>query len=341
MKNQGQLLPLPKSHKIALVGALADQPTEVLGAWAISGRESDCVSIRAGLEKAGAQVVYAPVCGPADAPDSGEMRRELEKAAKDADVIVAVVGETTAMSGEASSRADITLPGRQRELLEKLLASGKPVAAVLMNGRPLALKWEAEHVPAILECWHLGVQMGNAVANVLLGERAPEGKLASSFPAVTGMCPIYYNHPNTGRPGGRSKFTSRYLDAGFEPLYPFGYGLSYTTFAYDNLEVAETEDALRVTVDVSNTGDRAGVETVQLYMQDVTASIVRPVKELKGFAKAALAPGEKKSVSLTLEKKDMGFYKDDGSYVLEDGKFRVYVGGNSKDCLMEEVEIQF
>ena len=337
LKNEGNILPLNKGQKISLVGQLAGSREEVIGAWAISWKEKDCVSIREGLENAGAEYQYFPCCGP----ETDINEDEVAQACAYGDVIVAVVGELDSMSGEASSKADITLPGKQRELLEKLLASGKPVAAVLMNGRPLALKWEAEHVPAILECWHLGVQMGNAVANVLLGEKAPEGRLASSFPAVTGMCPIYYNHPNTGRPGGRSKFTSRYLDAGFEPLYPFGYGLSYTTFAYDNLEVAETEDALHITVDVSNTGNRAGVETVQLYMQDVTASIVRPVKELKGFAKAALEPGEKKQVSLTLNKKDMGFCKDDGQYVLESGKFRIYVGGNSKDCLMEELEIQF
>lgn len=337
LKNEGNILPLNKGRKISLVGQLADSREEVIGAWAISWKEKDCVSIRDGLENAGVEYQYFPCCGP----ETDINEDEVAQACAYGDVIVAVVGELDSMSGEASSKADIALPGRQRELLAKLLAAGKPVVAVLMNGRPLALKWEAEHVPAILECWHLGVQMGNAVANVLLGEKAPEGKLASSFPVVTGMCPIYYNHPNTGRPGGRSKFTSRYLDAGFEPLYPFGYGLSYTTFAYDSMEVVETADALRVTVDVSNTGDRAGVETVQLYMQDVTASIVRPVKELKGFAKAALEPGEKKSVSLTLEKKDMGFYKDDGRYVLENGKFRVYVGGNSKDCLMEELEIRF
>lgn len=337
LKNEGNILPLSKTRKISLVGQLADSREEVIGAWAMSWKEKDCVSIREGLENAGAEYQYFPCCGP----ETDINEDEAARACAYGDVIVAVVGELDSMSGEASSRADITLPGKQRELLEKLLASGKPVVAVLMNGRPLALQWEAEHVPAILEGWHLGVQMGNAVANVLLGKKVPEGKLASSFPAVTGMCPIYYNHPNTGRPGGRSKFTSRYLDAGFEPLYPFGYGLSYTTFAYDNMEVAETADALNITVDVSNTGDRAGVETVQLYMQDVTAGIVRPVKELKGFVKAALEPGEKKSVSLKLDKKDMGFYTDSGEYVLEDGKFRIYVGGNSRDCLAREVQLVF
>lgn len=337
LKNEGNILPLKKSQKISLVGQLAASREEIIGAWAMSWRESDCVSIQEGLERAGTQLQYYPCGGP-----ETEINEEQVKAAcQYGDVIVAVVGETDAMSGEAASRADITLPGHQRELLEKLLASGKPVVACLMNGRPLALKWESQHVPAILECWHLGVEMGPAVANVLLGEKNPEGRLASSFPAVTGMCPIYYNHMNTGRPGGRSKFTSRYLDAGFEALYPFGYGLGYTTFAYDRLRVEEQPDALQITVDVANTGAREGVETVQLYMQDVTASIVRPVKELRGFAKVKLAPGETKSVTLILQKSDMGFYNDAGEYVLEPGLFRLHVGGNSRDCLTAEVAITF
>ncbi len=337
LKNEGGILPLGKGQKISLVGELADNREDIIGAWAMSWRPDDCVSIRQGLENAGAEFNYFPCCGP----EGGINEEEVEKACAYGDVIVAVVGETDSMSGEASSRADINLPGRQREFLESLLASGKPVVAVLMNGRPLALQWEAEHVPAILECWHLGVQMGNAVANVLLGRKAPEGRLSSSFPAVTGMCPIYYNHPNTGRPGGRSKFTSRYTDAGFEALYPFGYGLTYTTFAYDGLEVLDEGDSLVVSVSVTNAGDVAATETVQLYMQDVTASIVRPVKELKGFAKAALAPGQTERVTLALRKADMGFYKDSGEYVLEDGLFRIYVGGNSRDCLAREITLAF
>ena len=186
----------------------------------------------------------------------GELARALEAwhlafaaaGIRKGDVIVAVVGETDAMSGEASSKADITLPGKQRELLEKLLASGKPVVTVLMNGRPLALQWEAEHLPAVLEAWHLGIRMGDAVAEALLGEVNPSGKLSSSFPAVTGQCPVYYNHPSTGRPGSKSKFTSRYLDAPWDALYPFGHGLSYTGFAYDDLRVEERGENLEISV---------------------------------------------------------------------------------------------
>lgn len=337
LKNENHLLPLMKSQKISLVGQLAGMREEVVGAWALGWRPEDCVSIADGLKNAGAEFEYF-ACG---GPEIELCEEEMEKAAAYGDIIVAVVGEMKSMSGEASSKADISLPGCQQDMLKKLLATGKPVITLLMNGRPLALSWEAEHIPAILECWHLGIQMGNAVANVLFGEKNPEGRLASSFPQATGQCPIYYNHSNTGRPGGRSKFTSRYLDAGYEALYPFGYGLSYTTFSYNNMKVEEIEDVLHITVDLANTGDRAAVETVQLYIQDVTASIVRPVKELKGFAKVALESGEKKTISLNLEKKNMGFYKDSGEYVLENGKFRIYAGGNSKDCLMKEVEIEF
>lgn len=337
LKNEDKILPLCKKQKISLVGQLADMREEVVGAWAMSWRADDCISIRAGMEQVGEAVQYFPCCGP----ETDINEEEVAAACEYGDVIVAVVGELVSMSGEASSRADITLPGKQRELLEKLLASGKPVVAVLMNGRPLALQWEAEHVPAIVEAWHLGIQMGSAVANVLFGDKSPEGKLASTFPKVTGQCPIYYNHPTTGRPGSKSKFTSRYLDAGFAPLYPFGYGLSYTTFAYDNLSVAAGDHKLTVEVDVTNTGDRAGRETVQLYMQDVTARIVRPARELKGYAKVELQPGETRRVALKLDKQDMGFYVDSGEYVQEDGLFRIYVGGNSAECLMAECEVTF
>ncbi len=337
LKNEGGILPLKKEQKISLVGELAGSREEIIGAWAMSWRESDCVSIKEGLEAAGAQMEYFPCCGP----ETEINESEVEAACAYGDVIVAVLGELDSMSGEATSRADISMPGKQRELLEKLLASGKPVVVCLMNGRPLALQWEAEHVPALLECWHLGVEMGNAVANVLLGRKNPEGRLASSFPAVTGMCPIYYNHPSTGRPGGHSKFTSRYMDAGYESLYPFGYGLSYTTFTISDLAVEETPDALQCTVQVTNTGSREGTETVQLYMQDVAATLVRPVKELKNFAKITLAPGESGTVSMTLKKRDMGFYNDAGEYLLESGRFRIYAGSSSRDCLSTELSITF
>ena len=337
LKNEGGILPLRRDTKIALVGALADAPEEVVGAWAMNWKQEDCVSIRAGLESAGASVKYFPCGGP-----EGEInRQEVDAACAWGEVIVAVVGETVSMSGEASSKAEISLPGKQREMLQGLLSSGKPVVAVLMNGRPLALQWEDEHVPAILECWQLGIRMGSAVASILLGDKTPQGKLSASFPKQTGQCPVYYNHPNTGRPGSRSKFTSRYLDAGVGVLYPFGHGLSYTEFRYEELQVEEGVDALTVTVTVENIGERPGVETVQLYLRDVTASLVRPVLELKDFRKVELAPGEKARVCFTLPRQSMGFYNDDGAYLLEDGEFVICVGGSSENTLKKSVWLTF
>ena len=337
LKNEEGLLPLQADTKISLVGSLADSRTEIIGAWAMSWQERDCVSIREGLEKRGANVKYF-ACG---GPEGDLNKEEIEEAAQWGDVIVAVLGELDSMSGEASSKADITLPGKQRKLLRKLLKTGKKVVLVLMNGRPLALGWEDENVPAILEGWHLGVRMGDAVAEVLLGDKVPEGKLSSSFPAVNGIEPLYYNHPSTGRPGSKSKFTSRYLDAPFAALYPFGYGLSYTTFSYSDLTVKEAADCLEVSVKVANTGDREGTETVQLYMQDVTASLVRPVKELKDYRKITLPAGAEETVNFCLPKQDMGFFNNDAEYVLEDGLFRIYAGGNSRDCLEAEIRVAF
>ena len=337
LKNDNGVLPLSKSQKISLVGTLANSADEVTGAWAMGWKKEDCVTILDGFNNAGAEVSYYPCGGPA-----GDLNEEeIAAACADGDVIVAIVGETTAMSGEASSKADITLPGRQREMLTKLMASGKPVVTVFMNGRPLAMGWEAEHLPVMVEAWHLGIQMGNAVASVLFGDKAPSGKLSSSFPYVNGQCPIYYNHPSTGRPAGKSKFTSKYLDAPAEALFPFGYGLSYTTFAYDGLRVEEKEDHLEICVKVSNTGERAGVEVVQLYMQDVAASLVRPVKELKGYKRVELASGEEKEVTFILDKKDMGFYDNTGKYRLEDGLFRIFAGTNSRDALEAEITVAF
>ena len=183
--------------------------------------------------------------------------------------------------------------------------------------------------------------MGNAVAAVLFGDENPSGKLSATFPYVTGQCPIYYNHPSTGRPGSKSKFTSRYLDVPFQPAFPFGYGLSYTTFAYENMRVEEKAEEYCVSVTLKNTGNRAGCESVQLYMQDITASLVRPVKELKNFTRVFLEPGEEKKVTLSLQKKDMGFYDNKGKYILEDGKFNIFVGTNSEECLCEQIDVIF
>ena len=335
LKNNNNLLPLDAEKKISLVGTLADKPEEVVGAWALSWKAEECVSIRAGVQQVFPNMKYFPCGGP-----EGELNKEeIQAAGEYGDVIVAVLGETVSMSGEAASRAVITIPGQQRTLLMQLVKTGKPVVLVLMNGRPLALQWEDENIPAIVEAWHLGIQMGNAVANILSGKSAPEGKLSASFPAVTGQCPVYYNHPNTGRPASGSKFTSKYLDAPLDTLYPFGYGLSYTEFSMNNLQVAEECDSIDISVEVENIGSREGTETVQLYIQDVTATLVRPVKELKRFTKICLAPGKKQTVRFTLPKAEMGFYDNERTYRLEDGLFRIFVGSNSRECLCHEVNL--
>jgi len=337
LKNDDQILPLKKDQKIALVGELADRPDEVVGAWSLSWDIKDCVSIKQGFENKKANFEYFKCGGPTEELNEDE----INKAAAFGDVIVAVVGEEKSASGEASSMADTTLPGCQRAMLEKLLATGKPVVVLLQNGRPLALGWEKEHLSTMVECWHLGIRMGDAVANVIFGDKIPEGKLSASIPVMTGQCPIYYNHMNTGRPGSKSKFTSRYLDAGFEAAYPFGYGLSYTTFEYSDLSVKEQGDSIVAAVTLKNTGSVKATEVVQLYMQDVTASIVRPVKELKGFKKVTLSEGQRTKVEIELKKEEMGYFNNQEEYVLEDGLFRIYVGGNSSDCLCEEIALKF
>lgn len=336
LKNE-QVLPLKKGKKIALIGELADMPMEVLGCWAIAGRGKDCVSIYQGLQNAGANVTYAKTCGVS----TPFIKEELYDVAEDADVIIAVVGETSAMSGEASSKADISIPGEQEKMLKAALETGKDVVTILMNGRPMTIPWVAENMPAVIEAWQLGIQMGNALAEVIFGEYNPSGKLSCTFPAMVGQCPKYYNHYNTGRPGTKSKFSSRYLDAPIEPLYPFGYGLSYTEFEYSQLVVNQTNDSIDISVNVKNTGKYEGEETVQIYVQDTVASLVRPVKELKGFEKVFLKPGDKISVKSEIKKSDIGFYDNDMNYFLEDGEFKIYVGTNSVDCLVESIEVKF
>ncbi len=337
LKNENNILPIEKNKKISLVGELADKREEIVGAWAMSWKIEDCVSIYDGMKKLGEDVTYFPCCGP-----EGELNmEEMISAAENSDVIVAVVGELVSMTGEASSKTDITLPGKQREMLEYFLSKGKTVIAVLMNGRPLAIQWEAKNVPAIIEGWHLGIEMGTAISKIIYGDVNPEGKLTVTFPSVNGQCPIYYNHPNTGRPGSKSKFTSRYLDAPVEDLYPFGYGLSYTQFKYENMTIEENSDSIIIGVTITNVGKYKGNETVQVYVQDVTASIVRPIKELKGYKKISLNQGDKITVSIEVNKNQLGFYNNEAEYVLEDGKFNFYIGGNSRDVLEKSIDIKF
>jgi beta-glucosidase-like glycosyl hydrolase len=331
LKNEG-ILPLSKNKKIGLVGNLAESKEQMLGAWAINGRGEDCISILEGMKKNFDHLIYDS-CIKDNKIDFDMVKNIVDQS----EVIVAVVGETKEMSGEAASRADISLTAEQEELLMALYKTGKPVVAVLVNGRPLAISWVNEHIPAILEAWHSGIETGNAVAEILLGLYNPSGKLSVTFPQSTGACPCYYNHPSTGRPGGKSKFTSKYLDIPLEPVYSFGHGLSYTNYEYSDLQAEITENQLKASVIVSNTGEMAGEETVQLYIQDVVAKRVRPVRELKSFKKVALEKGESKKIDFTLPISDLGYYDNNMNYIVEEGKFKVYVGGSLKECLEAEV----
>ncbi len=269
------------------------------------------------------------------------MIAEAVAVARKADVVVAAVGEAAEMSGECSSRSDINLPENQKELLEALLATGKPVVMVLFNGRPLTIGWEKEHVPAILDVWFAGTEAGDAIADVLFGKVNPSGKLTATFPQNVGQIPLFYNHKNTGRPLAKgawfTKFRSNYLDVSNDPLFPFGFGLSYTTFGYKNLKLSDStlanDGKLTVSVEVTNSGNYDGAEVVQLYIRDLVGSVTRPVKELKGFQKIFLKKGETRTVEFTLTEKDLRFYNSDLKYVSEPGDFKVFVGTNSDDVL--------
>jgi beta-glucosidase len=262
----------------------------------------------------------------------------LEQARK-ADVVVAALGESSEMTGEASSRTNLELPDVQKRLLTALLKTGKPVVLVLFTGRPLVLKWESENVPAILNVWFGGIQAAPAIADVLFGDINPSGKITATFPQNVGQVPIYYSHKNTGRPLGEgkwfSKFRSNYLDVSNDPLYPFGYGLSYTNFSYGDIKLSaptlKTGGSITAKVMITNTGKVDGKEVVQLYTRDLVGSLTRPVKELKGFQKISLKAGESKEVTFTLTAEDLKFYNADLKYVAEPGDFKLFIGTNSRD----------
>jgi beta-glucosidase len=257
------------------------------------------------------------------------------RAARDSDVTIVAVGETADMSGEAASRTSLDLPGRQLELLQAIQQTGKPYVVVLMNGRPLSINWLAENSPAILEAWFSGTQGGNAIADALFGDTNPGGKLPVTFPRAAGQEPLYYNHTSTGRPPSNEKYTSKYLDVPVAPLYPFGHGLSYTTFRLSNLRLGAQRVAptgsVDVTVDVENTGRREGDEVVQIYMRDLVASRVRPVKELKGFQRVTLQPGERRTLTFKLTREELGFYNTAMQFVVEPGQFKVFAARSSAD----------
>ena len=349
LKNEGNLLPLSPRTKVAVIGPLADDHQAPLGCWHCAGRPEDVETVLEGIRAVWqGPVTYVQGCSVAD--DTLDEFDEAVEAARSADVALLVLGESAAMSGEAHSRAHLGLPGRQRALLEAVYATGTPVVVVLMSGRPLAIPWMAEHVPAILLAWHGGIRTGRAVADILLGEVNPSGKLTASFPRTEGQIPVYYAHKNTGRPvhgEGTMQFDepyrSSYLDEPNTPLFPFGYGLSYTTFAYSDLKVETpvvgTEDTLVVTAVVTNTGGRAGEEIVQLYVRDLVGSVTRPVKELKGFRRVSLEPGEQKMVRFEVPVSELGFHGPTMEYIVEPGAFRVWIGPSSAEGVVGSFEV--
>jgi beta-glucosidase len=357
LKNDRELLPLKKSGVIALIGPLANDQQNLLGAWHAAGDWPQVITVQTGLSNAvGSHVKILRAQGanlmddPAqrkllqtfgseitvDRRSPRELLAEAVTVATQADVVVAVLGESSGMSGEAASRTDLGLPSGQQDLLQALVATGKPVVLVLMNGRPLTLSWEAEHCGAILETWFGGTETGNAVADVLFGDYNPSGKLTTTFPRNVGQIPIYYNHKNTGRPyagNPAAKYVSRYLDTPNNPLYPFGYGLSYTTFSYGDLKLSQTNlaenDTLLATIPVTNNGQRFGEETVQLYLSQPVASVTRSVEDLRGFQKVSLLPGETKIVTFRLTPEDLKFYNRNLEYDWEPGEFIIRIGSNS------------
>lgn len=339
LKNDNQVLPIhPEVKSVALIGPAADAAGDMIGNWSGRGESKDVITLKKELETrlGAAKVLYSRGAGFNDSDRSGFAAALA--AARRADVIIAACGEAGMMSGESMSRADIGIPGVQEELILELAKLGKPMVLVLFNGRPLVLTKVNESVPAILEAWIPGTMAGPALCDVLFGEYNPSGKLPVTFPYALGQVPIFYNHKNSGRPGSQDqKFTSRYLDVPNDPLYPFGYGLSYTRFAYNNLIIGEStingDQPLEVRVDVKNTGQIGGTETVQLYIRDLVGSVTRPVKELKGFKKVMLKAGEVQTISFSITREDLSFYNPDGVWGAEPGKFSVFVGTSSQNTI--------
>ncbi|HEX5169046.1 MAG TPA: beta-glucosidase BglX [Cyclobacteriaceae bacterium] len=367
LKNENKILPLKKVGSIALIGPLAKDQRDLIGNWSGAGDWHQAVSVEQGIKNIAGNAVtinYAKGANITDDPQlisrlnahggnleidqrtSSEMIDEAVQVAKRSDLIVAVVGESQGMSGEAASRSEITLPGTQLDLLKALKQTAKPLVIILMNGRPLAIKWEAENADAILETWFAGTEAGNAIADVLFGLHNPSGKLTTTFPQSVGQVPLYYNHKNTGRPFDgalNDKYKSRYMDVSNDPLFAFGYGLSYTSFKYSDLKLSQTEmkhgETILVSVVVTNAGDFDGEEAVQLYIQDVMGSVTRPVRELKGFKKVMLKRGEVKTISFSITEEDLKFYDINMDYVAEPGEFNIFVGTDSQGGLTSKFRL--
>lgn len=359
LKNEKNLLPLKKSgQKILLLGSLAESKNSPLGSWRIAADNNTAVSVLEGMKAyKGNQLNF--VEGPkltASEPtfltevDYNTTNRkgleEAKNAAKNADVVVMVLGEHGFSSGEARSRTNIDLPGLQEEFLKEIFKVNPNIVLVLNNGRPLTINWASENIPAIVEAWHLGTQAGNAVSQVLYGDYNPSGKLPMTFPRNVGQIPVYYNHLNTGRPFDKDKnvFWSHYSDVEKTPLYPFGFGLSYTKFEYSDLKISKKlfskGENIQVTFTLKNTGKYDGKEVAQLYIQDESASVARPVKELKGFQIVELKSGESKKISFNLTEKELGFYDNSGNFIVEEGAFKVMVGGNSESVISDEFGLE-
>ncbi len=349
LKNKGNTLPLSKKiKKLAIIGPLADNKKELIGSWSAQGDGANCVSVLEGIKSkvsSSTQILFAKGSEINDNIQTGFA--EAVKVAKQADAVVLVVGEAGWMCGEASSRTKIDLPGVQQELANEIFKTGKPVIIVLMNGRPLAISELDEKADAILETWFLGTQAGNAIADVLFGDYNPSGKLPVTFPRSLGQVPIFYSMKNTGRPmevDPQNKYTSKYLDESNYPLYPFGYGLSYTTFAYGDISLSKNSfsanDSITVSCTITNSGSKAGEEVVQLYVHDLVGSVTRPVKELKGFTKIMLQPGESRDIQFVIKDVDLAFYRKNMTFGTEPGAFEVFVGGNSRDTKSAKFELK-
>ena len=345
LKNTNQLLPLNKNQqRIAVIGPLADDKSSPLGNWRLAADDNNAVTAIEGIRKFSPNVSYSKgvnlVIGKTSFPDEVEINEtdtsgisEAVALAKQSEVVIMVLGEHGLQSGEGRSRSKLDLPGLQQQLLEAVYAVNKNIVLVLMNGRPLAVTWADEHIPAIVEVWQPGMESGNAIAQVLFGEYNPSGKLPMTFPRTVGQVPIYYNHYSTGRPGPKKEvFWSHYTDEVNEPLYPFGFGLSYTSFEYSNLRIdAANPKAIKAEVTIRNKGQVTGEEVAQLYIRAKTSSVVRPVKELKGFSKIELQPGASKTVTFILTDKELGFYNNEGVFIVEPGEFDLMIGSSSAD----------
>ena len=343
LKNNNQFFPITKDRQltVALIGPMVKNRTSMNGEWSARGNKNESASLFDGLtekyKNTDIKFLYAEGC---DLKEPGtEGFAEAINIARKADIIIAAMGEDYNWSGEAASRSDIKLPGSQQKLLKELKKTGKPIGLVLMNGRPLDLSWEDKNIDAIMEAWYLGTMAGHSIADVIVGDYNPSAKLTMSFPRNAGQLPIYYNRKNTGRPlpedNPKMDYRSSYLDVENSPLYPFGYGLSYTTFQYSKPSISSgiltKNGELKVSVTITNTGNYDGEEIVQLYIQDVTASVTRPIKELKGFQKLNIKKGESVTADFIIREKDLGFLRLDNTWGTEPGEYKVFVGNDSEN----------